>query len=285
MNKITLGVASILALILVTSLSSAVTITSVNADTLAPGSEGTIRVSVENKLSDTAKDVSLSLEFTNLQFIPTSSSSDSFDELKENDDGQFTFQVRAANTITPGDYQIPYTLTYEVNNQAVTKKGSIGITVRAQPQISFSTDVETPVIGSQGKINLKIVNKGFADARFVSVRITPSGFTLLSEDEIYIGTVSSDDFETANFDVIFKSSNPKLSGIVEYTDFDNDKKILALDESIQVYTKDKAIELGIIKKNNTPLYIGIVIAILVIWLVIRSIRKRRRIKKSKNEQE
>ena len=105
-------------------------------------------------------------------------------------------------------------------------------------------------MGRQSKINLKIVNKGLADARFVSVNLNPSGFTLLSEKEVYIGTVDSDDFETATFEVIFTSEKPKLTATVEYTDFDNSKKLDEVNLPTKVYTQEKAIELGIIQRNN-----------------------------------
>jgi hypothetical protein len=169
------------------------------------------------------------------------------------------------------------------NNVLKTKQGSIGLTVRAQPQISFSVDAETPVIGSEGKINLKIINKGFADARFVSIKIIPSGYTVLSEEEIYIGTVDSDDFETAVFDVIFKKQNPDFNAIFEYTDFDNQKKTQQISLPIKVYTKEKALELGIIKKSNTFFYMVLTAGIIILWIIFRSIRKRKRMKRSLEE--
>ncbi len=273
----------VLALVLILDMASAVTVISVDAGTLSPGADGEIRIEVENNLDETVDDVSLSLDFRNLPLIPVGSSSDSFDELEEDDNGVFTFRIRASNGIAPGDYQIPYVLTFVQDNQLKTKQGSIGVTVRAQPQISFSINVENPVINQEGKINLKIINKGFADARFVSVKAIQSGFTILSEKEIYIGSIDSDDFETATFNVVFKNQNPTFSAIIEYTDFDNKKKFENVDLPVQIYTKEKAIELGILKRNNFPLYSGIAIVIIVVLLIYRAVKKRRRMKRSLEE--
>mgnify|MGYP001611357717 FL=1 len=273
----------VLALVLILDMASAVTVISVDAGTLSPGADGEIRIEVENNLDETVDDVSLSLDFRNLPLIPVGSSSDSFDELEEDDNGVFTFRIRASNGIAPGDYQIPYVLTFVQDNQLKTKQGSIGVTVRAQPQISFSINVENPVINQEGKINLKIINKGFADARFVSVKAIQSGFTILSEKEIYIGSIDSDDFETATFNVVFKNQNPTFSAIIEYTDFDNKKKFENVDLPVQIYTKEKAIELGILKRNNFPLYSGIAIVIIVVLLIYSAVKKRRRMKRSLEE--
>ena len=108
-------------------------------------------------------------------------------------------------------------------------------------------------------------------------------FEWKSEKEIYAGTVDSDDFETATFDVLFKAQNPTFTAVIEYTDFDNNKKTETINLPTQVYTKEKALELGIIQKSKLPLYIGIIVAFVILWIIFRSIRKKRRMKKSIQE--
>ncbi|MEK6952148.1 MAG: hypothetical protein AABX29_03965, partial [Nanoarchaeota archaeon] len=98
-------------------------------------------------------------------------------------------------------------------------------------------------------------------------------------DEVYIGTVNSDDFETATFDVIFIDNNAKLSSIVNYRDFNNDLKSEVVDIPLNVYTREKALELGLINKSYTWIYVIIVLAILVLWFIYRKIKKRRRLNK------
>ena len=261
-------------------LASAMTVNSVSVDDIAPGTEGVIRIEIENTLSETAEDVNLNLNFLGLPFIPIGSSSGGVNEIKEDDEENFAFRIRASNDIAPGDYQIPYILTFRINNGLQTRTGSIGVSIKAQPELSYSSDIENPVVGRQGKISLKIVNKGMADARFVSVDINPSGFTLLSEKEVYIGTVDSDDFETAVFDVVFISEKPKLTATVSYTDFENNKKTDEINLPLKIYTRKKAIELGIIQRNNWPFYIGIVAVLIIIWFIWRAVRKRQRMKRS-----
>lgn len=261
------------------SLASAVTVQTVSGDSLIPGGEGLIRMEVENILNRDVEDVSIRLIFDDLPLTPIGSSEEGVDELEDGEEETFGFRIRADNDIVPGNYRVPYILRYD-DNGVKEREGSIGVRVTGNIDLAFSTTTETPVIGQEGTINLKITNKGFADARFVSVRIFPEGFTTTSESDVYVGNVDSDDFETVSFDVIFNNRNARVVGIVEYRNFENKLVTRNIDMPLEVYTNEEALELGIIERSNTVLYVSIVIVLLVLWFVWRAVRKRRRKKRS-----
>jgi len=270
----------VLALILVAGLSSAVVINSVNTPLISPGDEGEIRIEVENTLNTDVQDVSIALKFETLPFIPIGTSEQLVDEINEDDDEDFVFRIKSSSDAKAGDYEIPYTLQYEINGETKTRTGTIGLRVRASPDLVFSISTENPVVGQRGKITLKIINKGFSDARFVSVTALSDGFTILSDSQEYIGTIDSDDFETATFDVLFKKANPDFNAILEYKDSDNSVIRETLVLPVEVYTKEKAVELGIIKQNFLPYYLGGAVVVVAVYLIYRSIKKRRRLRKS-----
>ncbi|MEK6875376.1 MAG: hypothetical protein AABX30_01710 [Nanoarchaeota archaeon] len=281
-------VTGILAIYLFTmiSLASAILV-DVNYIAIYPGESGSVKIDVENNENFDIKDVSVALDLTNLPFSVVGSSEKDLDDLNEDDDDSASFSLKANTDITPGDYNILYVVKYKnadepsdsVNN-SLRKTGGFGIRVSAKTELSFTAETQTNVIGQQGKLSLKIINSGLGDIRFVNAKISPSGYTLLSSNENYIGTVASDDFETATFDVIFNQENVNLNAVVSYKDFDNKEQIQNLNIPVQVYTRERALELGIIKKNNTTIYVGIVIILIILWFVYRSWRKRQ---KSKNK--
>ena len=271
---------TIFAILLALNLSSAIVINSVDTPTLTPSEQGQIRIEIENIFTDDAENVLLSLDFKGLPFIPIGSSQQSIDKIEEDDEETFVFAIKASSDIKPGDYEIPYVLEYELNSNEKSRAGTIGVKVRANPELIFSVDTKNPVENKQGQVILKIVNKGFADARFVTVKVLSDGLTLLSDDEEYIGTVDSDDFETLTFDVIFKKTNPNFEAIINYKDFDNVLVTKTINLPIEVYTQEKALELGIIKPSYTFYYVGGGVAIIVLYLIYRSIKKRRRLKRS-----
>jgi hypothetical protein len=266
--------------ILTINLASAVVINSVDVQPLSPGQEGQIRIELKNILKDDAQDVTLTLNFQNLPFIPIGTSEQSVDEIKEDDEENFVFVIKASTEIKPGDYGIPYTLAYKINSDEKTKTGAIGVKVTANPDLVFSLDTTNPVINQKGKINLEIVNKGFFSARFVSVRVIPDGFSLLSSDQDYIGDIQSDDFETATFDVLFQNTNARFIAIVQYKDFENKDVIKNVDLPLQVYSQKDAISLGIIQKSQTTTYVLIAVAIVLVIILWRAWSRRKRMKKS-----
>ena len=273
------------ALVISLNLASAVIVNSVSVQTLAPGQEGNIMIELKNNLNDDAEDISLNLKFTNLPFIPIGTSEQSVDEITESDDENFVFRIKASPTISPGDYEIPYTLEYKVNTELKVKTGSIGVKVTANPILDYGITTENPVINQQGKIALKVVNKGFSNARFLSVKVLPEDFTLLSEKDAYIGEIQSDDFDTATFDVIFTKTSPQFTAIIEYIDFDNKKIIENIQLPFSVYTKERATELGIVKKSNLSIYISLIVLVIFLIILWRILKKRQRLKKSRKLEE
>mgnify|MGYP001572199423 FL=1 len=175
-------------------------------------------------------------------------------------------------------------MQYTLNDKQSSRTGTIGIKVESSPDLSFSLSTDNPIIGQQGKITLKVVNSGLSEAKFVSLKILPQGFTLLSQAEDYIGTINSDDFSSTTFNVIFNKENERLNAIVKYKDFNNNDLIKNIDLPITAYTQEKAIQLGLMKKSNLSLYISLIIALILIIIIWRMIKKRRRLRKSMNKE-
>jgi hypothetical protein len=274
----------LLALILSLTFVAAVTVDSVDVDSLTPGKEGVIRVIVENKEDVDLEDVTMNLIFAGIPFSPVGSSSESINELDEDDDEKFTFRIRVANNVAPGDYEIPYTIRYKEVDSDVTKKTSatIGVRVTGQPELVFSVSGENAIENSKGKVSLKIVNKGFSDARFASVRIVSNDFVLLSDEQVYIGTVDSDDFETAEFDVLFDRNPAIFRAVLEYKDFDNKDRTERVELPLTIYSKEDALRLGITKKSNGPAVLGLVLVLIIVISVWRTVKRRKRLRRSLN---
>jgi hypothetical protein len=250
--------------------------------TIYPGDSGSVTLNVKNNLNNDLTDVSVMLVLNNLPFT-TVGSSEKIKDINEGDSEKFTFTIKASTDAVPGDYSIPYKITYlDSNGNNVVENGTFGLRISAKTELDFSAEargatINTAVVGQQGKVSLNIINKGLGKIKFVSVQIFPNGFDLTSgDDKVYIGTIASDDSDTATFDVIFKSQTPVLSATVSYKDFDNKDQTQTINLPVKVYTQDQALQLGLVQKSRTTLYIGIVVGLVVIWFVWRSIRKRRK---------
>ena len=249
-----------------------------NYETIYPGESGEIILEIENNENFEIKDVSLALDLSDLPFTTIGSSEKDVDDIDEDDDEKVSFNLRASIDITPGDYNIPYILKYvnaENNSEDFEKTGSFGLRVSAETDLDFVVDVQdNAIVGEEGEISLEIINKGLGEIKSMSVQIFPQGFELLSKEKIFVGTIDADDSDTATFDVIYKTTNPVLSAKVEYKDFDNKDQTETVNLSFKVYTKEEALELGILKRPNYITYL--VIGILVVAYIIHRILKKRK---------
>ena len=271
---------TIICMILLLSLNFASALV-VDADYIIiyPGESGSVKVEVDNNFNFDIEDVSVALTLDDLPFTSVGSSEKSLDDLDSDDDDSVTFTIQASTDIIPGDYNIPYVVKYtnaeDSNATQEEKIGSFCLRVSAKTNIDFSVETKDNIVGQQGRISLKIVNKGLGEIKFVSVKISPQGYELISSRDVYVGTIDSDDSDTASFDVVFKTTSPTLSAIVNYNDFDNKAKTETINLPVNVYTVEKALELGLITKTNYIPYFGVG-GILIIWFIWRKIKKRRK---------
>lgn len=285
---------TIFALVFLASMSLASAI-SVDAEyvTLYPGEQDSITIEVENTGSFDIEDVSIQLIVggflpddtpISLPFAIIGSSEKDLDDLDEDDDDSVTFTLRASIDITPGDYNIPYVLRFvdaDDNDDDFERTGSFSIWVSSKTDIDFGIEIRgdetnNAILDKGGKISLEIINKGLGEIKSVSVQIIPEGFNLLSKEKIFVGSIDADDTDLASFDVIFKSTEPVLRAVVTYKDFDNNEQKETVSLPFKVYTKDEALEMGLIKKGNTTRNIVIVVLVIIGWIIWRRARKKRR---------
>jgi hypothetical protein len=126
---------------------------------------------------------------------------------------------------------------------------------------------------TQGKVTLEIINKGLGDIRSVSVKMNPQGVELLSKDKIFVGTINAEDSDIVTWDVLFTNENPTLNVVITYKDFDNQDQTETVNMPFTVYTKEEALKLGLVKKDNSMIYIGTLIFVILVWIIYRQTKK------------
>jgi len=266
----------IILILMCVNLISALSVIDVSQKEIFPGESGNIVITLKNNLNEDVTDVSFNLLLSSTPFISVGSSEGSDNEIREDRETEMNFKLKASQDALPGNYNIPFRLTY--TNEAdgvVVREGTIGIVIGAETELSFVPELENNILGKVGTINLRIINSGFGDAKFVSVEIIPQGYTLLSNSKEYVGTINSDDFESISYDVIFKDKNSKLIVNVNYKDFYNEDKFESVEIPLKVYSEEEALNLGLIKRSSSIIYVAIIIPAIVVWFVYSRIRKRR----------
>ena len=124
----------------------------VDADyiTIFPGEQGTLNINVENNENFDIEEVSINLvlasvsstgQIISLPFTVIGGNQKDLDDLDEDDDDSVSFAIKATSGIEPGDYNIPYVITYyeQGENEKLQSQGSFRIRVSAKTYIDFAS--------------------------------------------------------------------------------------------------------------------------------------------------
>ena len=308
MNKrIKIVIAAILLglyLISMFSMASAVLIESVstNPKEIAPGETAKISIKIENDADNDIDDVSISLNFREvikdafgntvgvdeIPFAPFDSSSEtSFDEIKDGKSKTAEFEIIALSNAESGIYKIPVEINYKENGDMKTRNSLISVVVNSEPILGINIEKGLLLKGMENELSIKVVNKGLSDMKFLELEIGSStNYNLFSPSKIYIGDIDSDDFDVADFKIYFSDKIPDTASVpvtVFYRDALNNEYTESFSLPIKVYTNDKAIELGLLEKNNTRMYFGVIVVFIIVYIAYKKIKKRRKAKLSEEK--
>ena len=286
MNKtkqIAITMIALLIVVQIISLASALTITSVSSSPseIAPGESVSVRLTVENNLNNDIENVVVSLDLTNVPFAPYQSSNQvTFSKIKEDNDREASFNLISFANAESGTYKIPVKMSYTYNDEIKTDDGIISLIINAKPIIDISAENSVLIKGKSDTLSIKIVNSGLGGLKFLNVQInSASGLKVVSSDNVYIGNIDSDDFDTAEFEIFVNadaSSNINLPVEISYRDSRNNEITENKNLILRTYTNEEAIQLGLVQKSNTLTYVGVVVGLIVIYLIYRGIKKRRK---------
>lgn len=264
-------------------LAYAVNIDNVETIKLEPGKSGTINLDVENDHDFDVKELSISLDFSGeIPIAPYYSSAGAFiGDLDEGDDESLSFGVIASADAELGLYKIPVLISYkDETDQNYEQVDFIGILIESKPNIGVILDDPNYLVGDGGEVSVKVINRGLSKIKFLRVELLNSDFyDLLSSDEVYIGDLDSDDFDSAEFNLNLNyplPSNIKLPVKITYYDSNNNLYEKRFDLSTKVYDIEEAKRLGLVDNKNYNFIFILIGAAIFIFVVYKIIRRKRK---------
>ena len=244
-----------------------------NPREVAPGEDLQVSIDLRNVGTKDIENVAVKLDLSLVPFAPLDSSSEFvIKEISKRETDSVIFNIVALPNASPGVYKIPIIISYE----NITKNALISLVVQAKPQLLIEL-VKSNILykESSGIVTISFVNKGLSDVKFLTVTLEQSDdYEILGSDTIYIGNIDIDDSQTADFNIYLKG-NGELPLTIEYRDANNnlytDNQII----SFNVYTKEEAEKLGLIKKNNSFIYIIVIVVIIIAIILFRRFRRKK----------
>jgi hypothetical protein len=258
------------------------------------GSVSDIKVMVSNVGNGAARHVMVKLGMT-APFTPARTSEIYLGDFAGGDSKNATFSVSVDSTTTAMVYKIPLAITYlDDNGTEKTESRDIGVRIDETPELKVSlVSSDKFTAGKTGKFTVTVVNDGFVNAKFLDIKILPNdAYSILSQDDIYIGNLDSDDSQEEEFTIkvadnissgalpvkftlAYKSANQNVEIIKE-----KDVNVQVLSEKDYVDGQPKqdpfgiVLSLVIIVPVLVILYIFIWVVFKLIGLVTTSLNKR-----------
>ncbi|MFQ5405666.1 MAG: COG1361 S-layer family protein, partial [Candidatus Micrarchaeia archaeon] len=177
---------------------------------IEPGKTAKVKVTLKNAAQVTLKDISIILDLSS-KSIPISPiggiSEKAIALLEAGEETSAYFDVVTSFDAEAGVYKIPLNLTYyDKLGKSYVLNQTTSLSIHSNPKlqvIAESSDIYKQ--GVRGSIVFKIVNLGLTDVKLLAIQaLESSDYTLLSPSNEYVGTISSDNYETIEYNVFIE---------------------------------------------------------------------------------
>ena len=256
-----------------------------NPEIIGPGEKATVDITFNNIAEILLKKVRVILKLGNVPLAPIGSTNEKvIEKIDKNEEATVRFNVVGEPDAKSGTYKVAVEyIYYDGLGNSYNRNSTIGLMIGSEPDLSVNIDSTTLYqSGSSGDAAIKIVNKDVNEIKFLNVKLARSkDYTTISPDEVYVGNIDSDDYETAEFTIFVKSTKEKriiLPITLEYRDANNAAHTKKAELELPLYSTSEAKELGLVKGNGK---VGFFVVILVIAAGLLIYRRWRKSKKKK----
>ncbi len=261
---------------------------------IAPGDESTVSITIKNTADTSMKYVDVKLQLLTyattaagistieLPFTPVGSGVEqTLYQLYPNEEKTFIFNLVANPTATPQPYKIPISINYYDNlGKNYSRTELVGLIVGQAPSLNVYVD-STDITDGQnnGKATIKFVNQGVGDIKFLRAKLKPSSqYTILSSDQVYIGKIDSDDYQTTDFKILVGGDASDVKKLdfdleIEYYDQNNQKYTDEVKLSQPIFT---ASQVGQSSGSGFGTIIIVVVIMLALFLLYIRWEKKRK---------
>ncbi|MGM5484352.1 MAG: PLDc N-terminal domain-containing protein [Nanobdellota archaeon] len=240
-----------------------------------PGKPLDLTMTFKNMASSEIKDVTASLDLSEVPFSPKSSVDEKvFGLIRPRDSVEAEFKLSTDASAESKVHKVPVTITYhDRKGKKYTKEFNLGVEVFNEPEYTLNIeDSEIYRSGQKGNIVFSLSNTGSGEIKYLTLDLKDTeDYEIISSEKVYIGNIESDGFDTANFDIYADTEKEQLPVKIGVTYKDNynqeysDEKVLNID----LHNREQAVNLGYEKpQNNTNMIFGIITAIIltIFWL-------------------
>lgn len=252
---------------------------------IPPGSTAKVNMTIENLANSLLKDITLSLNLSSTEtpISPIGSVTEKrIVKINALSEENVVFDVIVSADAESKVYKIPIKLIYfDALGNEYTKTDIIGLVVGDKPDITVNIEKSEIIkAGSSGEVTFNIINKGTVGVKFLNVELKPSNnYEILSTfNEIYVGTLDSDDFETAEFNIYIKNKGElTFPLILEYRDANNNKYTQDENVTLRIYSSLEVRKYNLGENGNSKIIL-ILVVIVIAYFGYKRWKKKKALK-------
>ncbi|MFZ2456137.1 MAG: hypothetical protein WAX07_06650 [Candidatus Altiarchaeia archaeon] len=178
-------------------------VSDVSYTSASPGTAVNVTVSLENLGSAQANDVSVTAQLSS-PFTPIGSSERFIGDIGKHGKEDVSFRLLVDSQADVKAYEIPLTIEYfDAAGVKYAVKKTIGLALDGKPELQLfleRSDLLAP--GTTGRVTLSVVNKGYAEVKFLSVGLLPTeNYAVSLPAESYVGNLGSDATVTEDYEI------------------------------------------------------------------------------------
>tara|TARA_Y100000310_G_scaffold153608_1_gene153015 strand:+ start:775 stop:2022 length:1248 start_codon:yes stop_codon:yes gene_type:complete len=251
-------------------------------EVIAPGETGKLKIDLKNYATSMMRDVTVVLDLSSIPLSPIGSSNEKVISVIDGGDKKaVVFDLLADYDAESRAYKIPTSLGYaDVLNNNFTKDHLLTVVVGDEPEMVVTLDSTDIYTAGSGTVSLRITNKGLSDIKLLNVKMKGTEeIQILSSEDLYVGNIDSDDYETADFDIFVNSKvkgDLKIPLLVEYKDSTNKDFSENIDLRMPIYSKSEAKKLGLVAGNGKAGLFFLLIIVIVVGVIIYRRRKKKK---------
>ncbi|MGV8168869.1 MAG: COG1361 S-layer family protein [Candidatus Nanoarchaeia archaeon] len=252
---------------------------------LSPGGKATLVIEIENiARSSNIRNVDVALQLAtitsgttivDLPFVTVNSGNEqTIDRIAPGQSAEFRFDIAAYPDAEAKIYKLPVTIAYyDDTGEQYEKIILVGVEVNAAPDLLVtleSTDLNTKI--KSGTVLFNVINKGTTNIKLMTLTLVDNDeYDVISpSNELYLGNIDSDDFETARFNVKTESTE-KVNFEVKLTYKDSLNNEFTENYNVEYTLREPAVQ----KKGSFTWILIVIVVIIAAVFWFRRRNKRR----------
>lgn len=231
--------------------------------TVSPGSGVPVNLTLRNMAGAQLKNIEVALELDKLPFATAGSATRNIEKMEPGALRNASFRLEVDGSAENSVYRLPVTLDYE--NEAgtsFTQETSTGVVVGGRPELEVGINSERPLTPGQNTLTLRVVNRGYGSADFVQLSVEDGkNYEITTPNEVYLGEMDPDDYQTADFEVFVQKDAEELSIPVELSYRTRDRVTENRTLHPELYTGKELQKYGLGGGKSPVLYIVVLVIV------------------------